>query len=117
SARILPKVVPQLPAPTTVTRGPAAGLRLKTTRFTLLVLARVPALGRGLLATELLEQRGHAIHDAVGGFVERAGRAAARCDVRQIDRIAEDHAHPLAGEETDLLRVAAHHLLHAPVRG
>src|SRR6478736_4174548 len=67
SARILPNVVPQLPAPMTATRGRAAScLRLKAPRLLLAVIGRVPALRGCGLAAQLREQPGDVGHHEIG---------------------------------------------------
>src|SRR5690606_23069163 len=120
SARILPNVVPQLPAPMTATRGPAGAagvLRVKAPGLLLPVVGRIPPYRRRLLAANVFEQRGDRVHQARGGLGEGRLVAGTAAQVRQVDRVAHDHLHPAARRpETDALLVAAHDLLRAPLR-
>src|SRR6188472_3598282 len=75
SARILPNVVPQLPAPMTATRGNESCLRLKATCLLLPVIRRVPALRRRRLATDAGEQPRDVGHDHVGRSRQARGLA------------------------------------------
>src|SRR6478735_8967450 len=76
SARILPNVVPQLPAPTTATRGRAASvLRLKAARLLLAVIGRVPSLGGRRLLAHLRQQLRDVGHDEIRRGHEPRGLA------------------------------------------
>src|SRR6478736_224240 len=94
SARILPNVVPQLPAPITATRGRAASvLRLKATRLLLAVIGRIPACrGCGLIA-QLREELRDVGHEHVRGVRERRRLHLLRAELRHVDGRADQHAH------------------------
>src|SRR6478736_8388429 len=79
SARILPNVVPQLPAPMTATRGRDSCLRLKAPRLLLTVIGRVPSLGGGRLLADRGEKLRDVGHHGVGRGDEgrRRGRSRA----------------------------------------
>src|SRR5690606_22339247 len=89
STRILPNVVPQLPAPITAARVPVpSGERLgvKTPRLVLTVLRRIPASFGCLLSAKLLQQGCDRIHQTIGGLVQRARLPRAPSQIRQVDR-------------------------------
>src|SRR5690606_23962052 len=99
SARILPKVVPQLPAPITAARVPVGiGIRLgvKAACLLLSVLTGVPPLLRRRLVAQLLQQRRDRRHQPVGRLVERRGLTRTAGEVGEIHRIAVDDQNPLA---------------------
>src|SRR6187431_1277869 len=117
SARTLPNVVPQLPAPITTTRGsPASDLRLKATRLSLPVLGRIPALRGRRLTAQLRQELGDGTHETVGGGDERRGLRPSVGELGEVDGIADDHPHAAPQRPEAELAVAGQDGLRTPVR-
>src|SRR5512139_2247341 len=99
SARILAKVVPQLPAPSTATRLPGprrGGLAIEAPRLLLAVLRGIPALRGSLFAAQLGEERGDGVHELARCREERRLVEAAIPVLGEVERLADDHVDGLA---------------------